>query len=36
LELSRNNRTEAARMLGLTRTRLYRRMEALQISIHES
>ncbi|MAX37621.1 sigma 54-interacting transcriptional regulator [Gimesia sp.] len=36
LELARNNRTEAARMLGLTRARLYRRIEALNISIHEA
>ncbi|QDU17987.1 Transcriptional regulatory protein ZraR [Gimesia maris] len=35
LELSRNNRTDAARMLGLTRAKLYRRMEALNISIDE-
>lgn len=36
LEQSRNNRTEAARMLGLTRAKLYRRMEALHISFDET
>ncbi|WP_417386847.1 sigma 54-interacting transcriptional regulator [Gimesia sp.] len=35
LERCRNNRTEAARMLGLTRAKLYRRMEALNISVDE-
>lgn len=32
LEQSKNNRTETARLLGLTRAKLYRRMEALDIS----
>lgn len=32
LEQSKNNRTEAARLLGLTRAKLYRRMEFLSIS----
>ncbi|QDU06742.1 sigma 54-interacting transcriptional regulator [Gimesia aquarii] len=35
LEQSKNNRTEAARLLGLTRAKLYRRMEALNISYDE-
>ncbi|WP_299462964.1 helix-turn-helix domain-containing protein, partial [uncultured Gimesia sp.] len=35
LEQSKNNRTEAARLLGLTRAKLYRRMEALDISLDE-
>lgn len=35
LEQSKNNRTEAAKLLGLTRAKLYRRMEALDISFSE-
>ncbi|MCH9653822.1 MAG: sigma 54-interacting transcriptional regulator [Planctomycetes bacterium] len=33
LERSKNNRTEAAKLLGLTRAKLYRRMELLNISL---
>ncbi len=35
LEQSKNNRTEAARLLGLTRAKLYRRMEALDIGLDD-
>ncbi|QDV53914.1 sigma 54-interacting transcriptional regulator [Gimesia fumaroli] len=35
LALSKNNRTEAAKLLGLTRAKLYRRMDALDIRIGE-
>lgn len=35
LEQTKNNRTEAARLLGLTRAKLYRRIEILDISLNE-
>ncbi|MCA9017834.1 MAG: hypothetical protein KDA77_21095, partial [Planctomycetaceae bacterium] len=35
LEQSKNNRTDAARLLGLTRAKLYRRMEALDIRLDD-
>lgn len=35
LEQCQNNRTEAAKRLGLTRAKLYRRMEALDIGFNE-
>ena len=33
LEQTKHNRTEAARLLGLTRAKLYRRIEALGIPL---
>lgn len=36
LEQSRNNRTDAAKLLGLTRAKLYRRMDALDIRLDET
>jgi len=35
LEQTKNNRTEAAKLLGLTRAKLYRRMEILDITLDE-
>ena len=35
LEISKNNRTDAARLLGLTRAKLYRRMESLDICLND-
>lgn len=35
LEISRNNRTDAARLLGMTRARLYRRIESLEIRFED-